>query len=104
MRTFLLLLIIGVTFQSCIVYNSTKRLDTNICRVHKIKMKKALVGTRFGLGCHTGNTPEFPNAKTKQCMGCVVPIWPFKRLAIKYHCKECDKLKKESLIKENETK
>ena len=100
MRTFLLFLMMSVTLQSCIVYNSTKRQDTNICRVHQIKMKKALVGTRFGRGCHTGNTPEFPNAKTKKCMGCVVPIWPIKRLAIKYHCKECNKLKKKSLNQE----
>lgn len=82
--------------QSCVVFDSTKNLKSNICSVHKIKMRKTLVGTRYGFGCNTGNTSEFPNAKSKVCMGCVVPAWPIKRLAVKYHCKICDSIKKKS--------
>ncbi len=82
-----------LTFQSCIIYNSTKRQDSNICSRHKSKMTKTIVGTRFGKT--RGGNASFPNAKARRNMGCVVSIWPIRRLAIIYHCTKCDSLQRE---------
>jgi hypothetical protein len=79
--------------QSCIVYNSARRQDTNICSTHKTKMTKTIVKTRFGkprLPCSYAGSP---NAKRAKCMGCLKPVFPIRRLAIIYHCSECDSLK-----------
>ncbi len=78
----------------------SKRYESNICNLHGKKMRKTVVGTSYGLAC-PGNKAEFINAKRKQCMGCVVRLWPFRRLAIIYHCKMCDSIKKERLSNVN---
>lgn len=87
--------ILFLTLQSCVVYNSTKNNDQKICIVHNEKLKKALVGTTYGFYCK-GNKAEYINAKRKKCMGCVKPYWTIKRLALVYHCEKCDKIKKDS--------
>ena len=83
-----------LTLQSCVV-NVSKHQDSNICGLHNEKMRKVLVGTTYGRAC-AGNKSDYPNAKRKQCMGCIRRAWPNKRLATIYHCKSCDKIKKTS--------
>lgn len=83
-------------FQSCVVYNATKYQESNSCELHNEKMKKNLVGTRYGKPIKPCTNDSCPNAKRKKCMGCVIPIWPIRRMAIVYHCKSCDKIKKVS--------
>jgi len=56
-------------------------------------MKKALVGTRYGKIAYEYSL-IYPNAKRRKPMGCVLPIWPIRRLAIIYHCSSCNKAKK----------
>jgi hypothetical protein len=96
MRNFLAILILTSFFslQSCVVYNATKKSDA-ICDIHNIKMQKKLVKTRYGRLCPDGLKLQYMNAKSIQCMGCKRPLWPKNRLAIKYSCRECTKLKKE---------
>ncbi len=84
-----------LTLQSCVVHNATKQQDSNICGLHNEKMRKTLVGTTYGRAC-AGNKADFPNAKRKKCMGCIRRAWSNRRLAIIYHCKSCDKVKKAS--------
>ena len=102
MRHFLTVIILSLSLQSCVVLNATRRIESSKCSLHKTEMKKALVGTRYGKGCFSDNTEEYPNAKTKVCMGCVVPIWPIKRLALTYHCEKCNMIKKRVLGEEEE--
>ena len=93
----LLLLISGtVTMQSCVIVNATKIYDSNICPLHNIKMKKAIVKTQYG-NAVPRNDLKYPNAKSKFPMGCVVPGWPAGRLAKIYHCNECDRIKNHSI-------
>jgi hypothetical protein len=47
----------------------------------------------YGNSC-PGNKSEYKNAKSKKCMGCVIRDWPRKRLAVIYHCRTCDKIKR----------
>ena len=92
MRTLLTIVITALTLQSCVVNNVTKEKETDVCGLHNEKMKKALVGTIYGRACN-GNYADYPNAKSKKCMGCIVrPGSP--RLVMIYHCKTCDKIKK----------
>jgi hypothetical protein len=84
-----------LTLQSCIVYNAVKHQDSNICGLHKEKMRKALVGTTYGRAC-AGNKADYKNAKRKKCMGCIIEAWPNRRLAVIYHCKSCNRIKKAS--------
>lgn len=81
--------------------NTTKHQETNICNLHNVKMKKAIVSTSFGLYVG-GYNSEFFNAKRKANMGCMVQPWPKYRLAIIYHCRSCNKIKKENKGKEND--
>lgn len=80
---------IFMLFSSCIVVNYTGRDYDNTCEVHHIKMKRAVVGTSFGLSAY-GPDQRCPNVKQRQNMGCVVEPWPIERLAIIYHCAACD--------------
>jgi hypothetical protein len=61
MKNILTIIILILTLQSCVIYNSTKQLESNMCSVHN--MKKAIVGTTYGLDCDNGNKDEFYNAK-----------------------------------------
>lgn len=85
----LLVLCTSVLFSSCIVVNYTSRDFDNTCEVHHIKMKKAMVGTSFGLSAYDPDS-RCPNVKQTQNMGCLVEPWPIERLAIIYHCAACD--------------
>lgn len=91
-----LIILTFLTLQSCVVHNVTKHQDGDTCKLHNEKMKKTLVGTRYGKPIKPCINYSYPNAKRKKCMGCVVPIWPTRRIAIVYHCKSCDRIKKES--------
>lgn len=82
-----------MTLHSCVIYNSTKHKDSDICNLHNEKMSKALVRTIYGRACG-GNSIEYPNAKRMKCMGCLIRTWPNRRLAVIYHCKSCDKVKR----------
>ena len=91
-RQLVISLLLCLTSQSCIIYNSVKE-DSNICELHKLKMKKALVETEFGFGSGSYDY-RFPNAKVRQGLGCIVPRWPTYRLAVIYVCRTCDSLQK----------
>lgn len=54
-------------------------------------MHKAIVKVHYGFYCQIQTRKEYKNAKSMYCMGCVVQPY---RLAIKYHCRQCDKLKR----------
>lgn len=86
----ILILLIG-TFHSCLIRNTTKYAETNKCDIHNVKMHKAIVKVHYGYACPRRTKKEYKNAKSILCMGCVVGPY---RLAIKYHCQQCDKLKK----------
>lgn len=100
MRHFLTVLILSLTLQSCVVLNATRHVENSECSLHKTEMKKTLVGTRYGKGYFSDNTEEYPNAKTKVCRGCVVPVWPVRRLVLVYHCEKCNMIKKKVLGEE----
>ena len=85
----LVLFSIILTNQSCVVFNATNGQE-NVCSLHEVKMKKTIVGTRYGNDEGPQNDINSPNAKSKQRMGCVVPSWPVRRLAKIYYCKKCD--------------
>lgn len=89
-RTLLIVFVLFAT-QSCIIHNVAKKQKGIVCDKHEEKMKLTIVGTIYGMGCYQPYSNEFPNAKKKKCMGCVVPIWPTKRLALVYSCKSCTK-------------
>ena len=76
---------------SCIIVNFS-RGESKTCEVHHTRMHRCIVGTDFGLAAF-GPSREYPNAKEKQKVGCVVQPWPIYRLAILYHCRVCDSLK-----------
>lgn len=80
-------------FQSCILYNSTKHANNNVCEIHGEKMGKAIVPVTYGRFCTAKVRPEYKNAKSVKCMGCVVKS-PRKYFAIKYYCKKCNKLRR----------
>lgn len=80
-------------FQSCILYNSTKHADTNTCEIHNKRMNKAFVRVTYGNYCTSRVRPQYKNAKNIKCMGCVVRP-PSKYFAIKYYCKQCNKLRR----------
>lgn len=80
--------------QSCVVINLTNEKDTDICKMHNRKMQKTIVKTSFGELQPISNVTTYPNTKTKKNLGCVVPIWPTKRLAKIYYCNTCDSLAK----------
>lgn len=92
MKYLFVLLILGLMLPSCVVYNATKYAKSDTCEVHHIKMKKALVGTRYGRAAGPINQKEYINAKAPILRGCVVPLWPIKRLALAYHCKQCNRV------------
>jgi len=77
--------------------NATKE-TSDLCELHHVKMKKTIVGTQFGFGSW-GLDREFPNAKGKLGLGCVIPSWPKHRLAIIYHCSKCDSFKRSKIDK-----
>ena len=79
------------TIQSCIIRNATKHAETNICDIHNVKMHKTIVKVHYGYACPRRTREEYKNAKSMLCMGCVVRQY---RLAIKYHCRQCNKLKR----------
>ena len=91
-----LLISVSITTQSCVIVNVTKNYDNNVCPVHNIKMKKAIVKTQYG-NAVPRNNENFPNAKIKLPMGCTVPVWPAGRLSIIYHCSECNRIKNQSV-------
>lgn len=93
-KYFFAILVIGCSLPSCVIHHTTHSQEQKVCSLHKEKMKKASVRTTYGLGCHNGNTSDYPNAKAVKCVGCKVPIWPTDRFALVYHCKACNKLKK----------
>lgn len=84
-----------LTCQSCVIHNEIKSHENIMCGLHNEKMKKTFVRTIYGKQINPCTNDRYPNAKRKKCMGCVVPIWPAKRIAYTYHCKSCDRLKKE---------
>lgn len=86
------LLISIFSLQSCVVYNATKKSE-NICDIHRLRMNKSFVTTRYGRLCPNGLKENYINARSIQCMGCVIK-GTRKYFAIKYSCKECTKLKK----------
>lgn len=93
-RSYILLTVgiifIVITSQSCIIVNATKGMD-DICSVHGIKMMKTVVKTQYGFVAAPNNINS-PNAKRELPMGCVVPMWPTRRLAKVYHCTKCDEV------------
>ena len=82
-----------LTFESCVLYNSTKHVDSNICKIHDKKMSKSIVRVTYGRFCTAKVRHEYKNAKSVLCMGCVVKS-PRKHFAIKYYCKQCNKLRR----------
>jgi hypothetical protein len=71
----------------------TKHQTKSTCELHNKKMKKTLVGASYGLTFY-GNKKEYPNAKNRKNMGCIKGSWPYKRLALIYHCSSCNKIKR----------
>ena len=98
MKNLLFILAISFVFmsQSCIVVNGTKRAKSNQCQLHNVKMKKRLVGTQYGRAPIRINEPEYINARSKEWLGCLRKPWPVHSLAIKYVCKKCNKVKRQS--------
>ncbi len=90
----ILIIFITLSFNSCVIYNSTKNQEIRVCEIHNTKMNKAIVGTVYGKPRYPCINNAFPNAKKKKCMGCLKGPWPNKRLAIVYHCKSCTKAEK----------
>jgi hypothetical protein len=82
-----------LTFQSCIIYNSTKQTENNVCEIHKERMYKTFVRATYGRICNAKLRPEYKNAKSIMCMGCVVKS-PRKYFALRYYCKKCNKLRR----------
>lgn len=89
---FFFLLALG--FHSCLVYNATNDVVQIKCEVHNTKLHKALVRTTYGLRYETDYNNAFPHAKARMSMGCLVPHWPVRRLALVYCCKSCTKAKR----------
>ena len=81
-------------YKERLILNLAKNRKTDTCLWHNVKMKKTIVGTRYGKPRLPCSDDRFPNAKRKVCMGCMVPSWPMNRLVIIYHCKECDNMKR----------
>ena len=91
---FILIFIFLFILQSCIILNHTKTQQTNICKVHNIKMHKTLVKTWYGTSdtFEFYNQPEYENAKTRYHLGCVTSGFK-QKFAIIYHCSQCDKVR-----------
>ena len=91
---YLLILLALSTLPSCLIRNATKKADTNKCDIHNIKMHKTIVRIVYGYGCplHSHIKPGYHWAKSKVCGGCNIRPYKF---VIVYHCRQCDKLKKD---------
>ena len=86
------LLFSTTVLSSCIINTTKKSYNSginNVCELHNIKMHRTIVGVHYGLTAYQ-NHEDSPNAKMFRSGGCVVGP---KKLAIIYHCKECDKIK-----------
>jgi len=88
---YLILILLLETLPSCLIHNATKYAEINKCDIHNIKMHKTIVRVHYGNWCPKRTRKEYKNAKSILCMGCVVRSY---RLALKYQCKQCNKLKK----------
>lgn len=94
---------ISIIFQSCFIYNSTRKQET-ICDLHNEKMKKTIVRTWYGTPASWGDENEikYRNAKKKKHMGCVKnKNLGIKRYALIYYCITCDNIKKEFFYKKS---
>jgi hypothetical protein len=84
---------LSLFLQCCRLYDATKYADSDKCEIHNQKMHKTLVKVHYGNFCPARVKKEYKNAKSIECMGCVVRS-PRKYLAIKYYCKKCNKFRR----------
>ena len=90
-----------LTLSSCVVYNTTKRMNSEdgekmsrICPLHDIRMRKGFTTTTYGIVNTNFIDKDYPFARRKFHMGCTKRGWPIHSLALIYICRKCNKAKR----------
>lgn len=79
---------------SCIsLRNYAVESEVAVCKLHNVKMHKTAVRVIYGRVSNFSNPPEYPNAKRKVYMGCLVRR-PKKYVALVYVCSQCNRARR----------